>query len=169
VAATILRHIARLNRPQALNPRIRRGELTPRREIRLFCSPRLQIQTGDFLEMRIARHYGHTMLHCYRGNPDVILWNRPAFRAQLILDGTVMSCGAGIAREDCRILSELLYPRDVLRDALRFMGAILRLTENDGGNKNLLSFEEMFEYGLRLCKQGDDDIRVEEKSTNHRN
>jgi len=119
--------------------------------------------------MRIARHYGDTMLHCYRSNPDVILWNRPAFRTQVILDGPVVSCGAGIAREHRRILSELIDLGDVLRDALRFMGAILELTENDGGNENLLSFDEMFEYRLRFCEQSDDDIRIEEEPTIDRN
>jgi hypothetical protein len=142
--------------------------LTADPEIRLLCSPNLQIQAGDFLEVRIARHDGHTMLHCYRSDPDVILWNRPAFRAQVILDHPVMSCGAGIARKDCRILSELIDPRDVLRDAFRLMGAILELAENDSGNENLLSFDEMLKHRLRLCEQGDDDIRVEKEPTTHR-
>jgi len=137
-------------------------------EIRLLRSPHLQIQAGDFLEVRIARHDGHTMLHCYCSDPDVILWNRPAFRAQVILDDPVMSCGASIAREHRRILSELIDLRDVLGDAFRLMRAILELTENDGRNENLLSFDEMVEHRLRLCEQGDDDIRVEEEPTTHR-
>jgi hypothetical protein len=142
--------------------------LTVGPEIRLLCSPHLQIQACDFLEVRVARHEGHTMLHCDSSDPDIILWNRPAFLAQVILDHTVMSCGAGIARKHCRTLSELIDLRDVLRDAFRLLGAILELTENDCGNENLLSFDEMIDHRFRLCEQGNDDIRVEKESTTHR-
>lgn len=72
-------------------------------------------QILDFLKVVISSHQDHAVVSRCRGNPDVVLWQRPTSLLQALLQTSVFAGDVEIARDNGSVRRESLHLGDVLR------------------------------------------------------
>jgi len=107
------------------------------------------------------------MLLCGGCDPDIVFRNRTAFFAEQIFDLAVMLCSRGIANQDSIRGGELIDRLNVRFDAARFARAVIQLSKNDAGHKDISCFCETLMNPRIFGENRDNDVRVEEKPTTY--
>lgn len=121
-------------------------------------SPRFEFESYDHLEMLIAGDEGQPVLDRGGGNPEIVLGDRAALAAELVLDRGVATRRGPSAGADRAVVGEGLGAIAVLRNADGLLGTEEQLSERDDADRDFELALEVVE-GLRLAlEQRDDDV-----------
>ena len=129
--------------------------------------PDLDIEPFDVLEVRVARHQGQAVLEGGRRDPDVVLWNRPALSAKLVLELAISASCSRVTSQQRDRRPQLLQSDQILSRTAGLHRPVNELAKRHDRCTDLGGRLESGQEGALACKVGDDDVRVDEVSTSH--
>ena len=117
--------------------------------------------------MLIPGGQGQTELLCDGGNPDIVFGYGAAFQPQRCFNLSIEPGGGGIAGQDGHGSGQFLDPSEIGAGLAGLPGAVVKLSQNCGGQENLRAFGQSLADRLLAREERNYNVGIKKYSTRH--